>query len=202
MANTPKLSSPDFWKLRHIAEAVEFIGITFPSLHCWHNPAGFIILWPWAHTGSICGQAWSIVFIQNMMDCQVCVRRKLLLPVEGYGWFSFRAEWKCLETKRDRTGCLWCRSSVRAWVRGQSSQFTGQATSQHTPLIVSAVIITETIFYVNEISLLYTVAGLCAPLERMKECSGNAFWKKTAKTLLLQRLREVDLAKRLQLVYS
>lgn len=70
-----------------------------------------------------------------------------------------------------------------------------------TPLMVAAVKTKEAIFYVNEISLLYTVAGLCAPLERMKERPGNAFWKKTAMTLLSQRLKEVDLAKRLQLVY-
>lgn len=99
----PKLPRPlvltFLGRLRHFAEAVEFIGITFPSLHCWHNPAGFIILWPWAHTGSICGQAWSIVFIQKMMDCQVRIRGKLLLPVEEYGCFSFRAEGKVFGDK-------------------------------------------------------------------------------------------------------
>lgn len=44
--------------------------------------------------------------------------------------------------------------------------------------MATAVKTKEAIFYVNEISLLYTVAGLCAPLERMKERPGNAFRKK------------------------
>lgn len=73
--------------------------------------------------------------------------------------------------------------------------------SEQTPLLAAAVKTKETIFYVNEISLLYTVAGLCAPLERMNERPGNAFRKKTAMTLLSQRLKEVDLAKPFQLVY-
>lgn len=164
------------------------------------------MLWPWAHTGSICGQAWSVVFIPNMMDCQVCVREKLLLPDEEYGPVLSREKWRQRKTK---LGVTDPEASSGAWVQRQSSQFTGQATSQRTPLTVSTVITRETLWgflYVNEISLLYTVVGVCAPLEGMKECPGNAFWKKAAVTLLSQtqrlRPRETDLAKRLQLVYS
>lgn len=95
----------DFWRLRHVEEAAEFIGITFPPLLCGHNPAGFIILWPWAHTGSICGQACSRVFIHNRMDRQVRVRGNL-------GAASWRLWRKCLERKTEQNG--WC--PQQSWI--------------------------------------------------------------------------------------
>lgn len=74
--------------------------------------------------------------------------------------------------------------------------------SQNVLLIVSAVITTEKNFDMDEIRLHYKVARLSVPLERLKECYGNAFQRKTAKNLLVQRLRQVDLARCLQCVHS
>lgn len=58
-----------------------------------------------------------------MMDCQVCVRGKLLLPVEEYSWFSFGAGGKVVGCKQTKLGIS-----------------EAEAPSENTPLIVSAVI--------------------------------------------------------------